>query len=97
MNIHEYANWLLLIYDSLCCRKNFESHLTFYIIQRMRCDLLFFQVFGNKTRPFNIHKYANEVICIFELHWKEQSLRFILVSILMFYDEQDLSYKRLTV
>ena len=56
-----------------------------------------FQVFGNKIRPFNIHKYANEVICIFERHWKEQLLRFILVSILMFYDEQDLSFKQLTV
>ena len=54
-------------------------------------------IFGNKIRPFNIHKYANEVICIFELHWKEQSLCLILVSILMFYDEQDLSYKQLTV
>ena len=61
------------------------------------CCFFFFQVLGNKIRPFNIHKYANEVIYIFELHWKEQSLHFILVSILMFYDEQDLSYKRLTV
>ena len=76
---------------------NYQSHLTFYIIQRMRCDLLFFQGFGNKIRTFNIHKYANEVICKFELHWKEQSLRFILVSILMFYNEQDLSFKQLTV
>ena len=41
-------------------------------------------------------KYANEVICIFELHWKEQPLRFIFVSIMMFYDEQDLSFKQLT-
>ena len=59
--------------------------------------MIFSKFLGNKIRPFNIYKYANEVICIFELHWKEQSLRFILVSILMFYDEQDLSYKQLTV
>ena len=52
---------------------------------------------AKKIRPFNIHKYANEVICIFDLHWKEQTLRFILVSILLFYDEQNLSYKQLTV
>ena len=53
--------------------------------------------FGKKIRPFNIHKYANEVICIFDLYWKEQTLRFILVSIPIFYDEQNLSYKQLTV
>ena len=51
-----------------------------------------FFFFCNKIRPFNTHKYANEVIYIFELHWKEN-----LLSILMFYDEQDLSYKELTV
>ena len=30
-------------------------------------------------------------------YWKEQSLHFILVSILMLYDEQDLSYKQLEI
>ena len=59
--------------------------------------MIFFKFFWQQNKTFNIHKYANEVICIFELHWKEQSLRFILVSTLMFYDEQDLSYKQLTV
>ena len=102
MNIHEYTNWLLLIYDSLWCRNIKATVINLFNILHhsnfVRCNFFFFfQIFGNKIRPFNIHKYANEVICIFELHLKEQSLRFILVSVLMFYDKPDLSYKQITV
>ena len=87
----------MILYGVKYQSHSYQSHLTFYIVQRMRCDLLLFQVFGNTIRLSNIHKYANEEICIFELHWKEQSFRFILVSILMLYDEQDLNFKQLTV
>ena len=72
-----------------------QLSISFNILHHSENEMCFF--FCNKIRPFYIHKYANEVICIFELFWKEQSLCFILVSILMFYDEQDLSYKQLTV
>ena len=72
--------------------------ISFNILHHSENEMyFFFHFFCNKIRPFNIHKYANEVICISELHLKEQSLRFMLVSILMFYDEQDLSYKQLAV
>ena len=75
-----------------------QLSISFNILHHAKyCFFFFFFFFCNKIRHFDIHKYANEIICIFELHWKEQSLRFILVSILMFYDEQDLSYKQLTV
>ena len=96
LKCEKHATTLLrYMFGSVYQSHSYQSHLTFYIIQRMGCDF-FPQVFGNKIRPFNIHKNENEVICIFELHWKEQLLRFILVSILMFYDEQDLSYKQFT-
>ena len=39
---------------------------------------------------------ANEIIFILELYLKEQPFSFILVSILLFYDEQDLNYEQFT-
>ena len=65
MNMLIGCCYFMIFYGVEISKHSYQSHLTFYIIQRMRCDLLFFQVFGNKIRPFNIHKYANEVICIF--------------------------------
>ena len=57
-----------------------------------------FSSFKQKNKDLiNIHKDANGVICIFELYLKTKIIRlFFLVSILLFYDEQDLVYEQFT-
>ena len=52
-----------------------QLSISFNILHHSENEMYFFFSFFflNKIRPFNIHKYANEVICISELHLKEQS------------------------
>ena len=70
-----------------------HEHFTFFSEE----DVIFFFKFLAKQKPHYIHKYASEVICIFELYLKKKSFSFILVSILLLYYEQDQRYEQFTV
>ena len=60
------------------------------------CVVVFFLNFSQKSKISLIFISANEVICILKLYLKAQSFRFILVSILLFYDEKNLRYEQFT-
>ena len=48
---------------------------------------IFLPIFGQKIELANIHKYANQLICIFEFYAKGQWFNFNLIPNLLFYDE----------
>ena len=48
---------------------------------------VFYRFFGIKLELVNIHKYANQFICIFELYTNGQCCSFNLIPNLMVYDE----------
>ena len=52
MNIHEYANWLLLIYCLAISKPQLPSHLTFYFVRWIRCDFFFFKFFLAKQSHY---------------------------------------------
>ena len=47
---------------------------------------VFNQLFSVKLELVNIHKYANQLFCIFELYTNEQCCSFNLIPNLMFYN-----------
>ena len=49
-----------------------------------------------KLELVNIHKYANQLICLFELYTNGQCCSFNLIPTLMFYDDQNLRYDQFT-
>ena len=65
MNIHEYANYLLLLnYDDNVWSSKIKDKLSIsfkiYIVQKIRYDFFFFQFLAKKKKDLiNIHKYAN--------------------------------------
>ena len=48
---------------------------------------LFYRFYAIKLELVNIHKYANQLICIFELYTNRQSCSFNLILNLKFYDD----------
>ena len=48
---------------------------------------VFYDYLAIKLELVNIHKYANQLICIFEFYSNRQCCRFNLIPYLMFYDD----------
>ena len=48
---------------------------------------VFYRFLAIKLELVNIHKYANQLICIFELYTNGQCCGFNLIPNLMFYDD----------
>ena len=58
--------------------------------------IVLYRFLAIKLELVNIHKYANQLICIFELYTNRQCCSFNLIPNLMFYDDKKLRYDQYT-
>ena len=75
---------------SLCSR--YISLLSIYIDQRLR----FYRFLAIKLERVDIHKYANQLVCIFELYTNGQCCSFNLIPNLRLYVDEKLRYDTFT-